>query len=222
MSEFVLTKRFDTEVERTQRVLDVAEMFGLGLDDKTFTVLNDLKLEIRDGDVVYITGQSGSGKSTILKELRKEFEKMGKKVAVASEIEMQEVPIVDQVYPEETSLSKPLELFSLVGLSDANLFLRKPSELSDGQRYRFMLAKMIESGAEIWMADEFLALLDRVTAKVIAYNVQKIARKVGATLVVATTHRDMIADLAPSLFIEKGYQDKVKLVTEENLELLGK
>ena len=97
MSEFVLTKRFDTEVERTQRVLDVAEMFGLGLDDKTFTVLNDLKLEIRDGDVVYITGQSGSGKSTILKELRKEFEKMGKKVAVASEIEMQEVPIVDQV-----------------------------------------------------------------------------------------------------------------------------
>lgn len=222
MSEFVLTKRFDTEVERTQRVLDVAEMFGLGLDDKTFTVLNDLKLEIRDGDVVYITGQSGSGKSTILKELRKEFEKMGKKVAVASEIEMQEVPIVDQVYPEETSLSKPLELFSLVGLSDANLFLRKPSELSDGQRYRFMLAKMIESGAEIWMADEFLALLDRVTAKVIAYNVQKIARKVGATLVVATTHRDMIEDLAPSLFIEKGYQDKVKLVTEENLELLGK
>lgn len=222
MSEFVLTKRFDTEVERTQRVLDVAEMFGLGLDDKTFTVLNDLKLEIRDGDIVYITGQSGSGKSTILKELRKEFEKLGKKIAVAGEIEMQEVPIVDQVYPEEKSLSKPLELFSLVGLSDANLFLRKPSELSDGQRYRFMLAKMIESGAEIWMADEFLALLDRMTAKVIAYNVQKIARKVGATLVVATTHRDMVEDLAPSLFIEKGYQDKVKkLVTEENLELLG-
>lgn len=212
MTKFVLSKSFDTEVERTQRVLDVAEMFGLGLDDKTFNVLTDLELEIEPGDVVYITGQSGSGKSTILQELRKAFESKGIPVAVASEIEMFDKPIVDQVYPENKLLSKTLELFSFVGLSDANLFLRKPSELSDGQRYRFMLAKMIESGAKVWMADEFLALLDRTTAKVIAYNIQKIARKTGATLVVATTHRDMVDDLQPSLYIEKRYQDKVKVV----------
>lgn len=212
MTEFVLTKRFDTEVERTQRVLDVAEMFGLGLDDKQFTVLDGLKLDIKQGDVVYITGQSGSGKSTVLKELRHEYEKRGVKVAVASEIEMIDQPIVDQIYPGNKLLSKTLELFSFVGLSDANLFLRKPSELSDGQRYRFMLAKMIESGAQVWMADEFLALLDRVTAKVIAYNIQKIARKVGATLIVATTHRDMLDDLAPDLYIEKHYQEKVKVI----------
>lgn len=212
MTKFVLSKSFDTEVERTQRVLDVAEMFGLGLDDKTFNVLSDLELEIEPGDVVYITGQSGSGKSTILQELRKAFESKGIPVAVASEIEMLDKPIVDQVYPDNKLLSKTLELFSFVGLSDANLFLRKPSELSDGQRYRFMLAKMIESGAKVWMADEFLALLDRTTAKVIAYNIQKIARKTGATLVVATTHRDMVDDLQPSLYIEKRYQDKVKVV----------
>ena len=212
MTEFVLTKRFDTEVERTQRVLDVAEMFGLGLDDKQFTVLDGLKLDIKQGDVVYITGQSGSGKSTVLKELRQEYEKRGVKVAVASEIEMIDQPIVDQIYPGNKLLSKTLELFSFVGLSDANLFLRKPSELSDGQRYRFMLAKMIESGAQVWMADEFLALLDRVTAKVIAYNIQKIARNVGATLIVATTHRDMVDDLAPDLYIEKRYQEKVKVI----------
>ena len=211
MTEYILSRQFDTGVERTQRVLDVAEMFGLGLDDKTFVVLDNLKLDIKQGDIVYITGQSGSGKSTILHELRAEFEKRGVSVAMASEIEMGNSPIVDQVYPEEKSLSKPLELFSLVGLSDANLFLRKPSELSDGQRYRFMLAKMIESGAKVWMADEFLALLDRVTAKVIAYNIQKIARKAGATLVVATTHRDMDDDLSPDLFIVKHYREKVKV-----------
>lgn len=211
MTEYILSRQFDTGVERTQRVLDVAEMFGLGLDDKTFVVLDNLKLDIKQGDIVYITGQSGSGKSTILHELRAEFEKRGLSVAMASEIEMGNSPIADQVYPEEKSLSKPLELFSLVGLSDANLFLRKPSELSDGQCYRFMLAKMIESGAKVWMADEFLALLDRVTAKVIAYNIQKIARKAGATLVVATTHRDMVDDLSPDLFIVKHYREKVKV-----------
>lgn len=208
---YKLNRQFDTEVERSQRVLDVAEMFGLGLDDKTFVVLNDLELDIRDGDIVYITGQSGSGKSTILKELRAEMDKRGISVCSIDEVELLDKPIVDQVYHDNSSLSKTLELFSLVGLSDANLFLRKPNELSDGQRYRFRLAKMIESGAKVWMADEFLALLDRVTAKVIAYNIQKIARKVGVTLIVATTHRDMVEDLHPDLYIEKRYQDKIKV-----------
>lgn len=209
--KYTLNRQFDTNVKRTSRVVDVAEMFGLGLDDKTFTVLSNLELEIRQGDIVYITGQSGSGKSTILHELKNEMTKAGLKVSDFSDLKITDEPIVDQVYPGEKSLSKPLELFALVGLSDANLFLRSPKELSDGQRYRFMLAKLIETGAQVWMADEFLALLDRITAKVIAFNIQKIARKVGATLVVATTHRDMVNDLHPDLFIEKRYQDKVKV-----------
>lgn len=209
--KYTLNRQFDTNVKRTSRVVDVAEMFGLGLDDKTFTVLSSLDLEIKQGDIVYITGQSGSGKSTILHELKNEMTKAGLKVADFGDLKITNEPIVDQVYPKEKSLGKPLELFALVGLSDANLFLRSPKELSDGQRYRFMLAKLIETGAQVWMADEFLALLDRITAKVIAFNIQKIARKVGATLVVATTHRDMINDLHPDLFIEKRYQDKVKV-----------
>lgn len=209
--KYTLNKQFGTNVKRTQRVLDVAEMFGLGLDDKTFTVLSGLELDVEQGDVVYITGQSGSGKSTILHELKNEMVKAGLKVADFSDIEISDEPIVDQIYPNEKSLNKTLELFSLVGLSDANLFLRRPQELSDGQRYRFMLAKLIETGAQVWMADEFLALLDRTTARVIAFNIQKISRKVNATLVVATTHRDMVDDLAPTLFIEKKYQDKVKV-----------
>ena len=209
--KYTLNRQFDTNVKRTSRVVDVAEMFGLGLDDKTFTVLSNLELEIKQGDIVYITGQSGSGKSTILHELKNEMTKAGLKVSDFSDLKITDEPIVDQVYPKEKSLSKPLELFALVGLSDANLFLRSPKELSDGQRYRFMLAKLIETGARVWMADEFLALLDRITAKVIAFNIQKIARKVGATLVVATTHRDMVNDLHPDLFIEKRYQDKVKV-----------
>ena len=212
--KYTLNRQFDTNVKRTSRVVDVAEMFGLGLDDKTFTVLSNLELEIKQGDIVYITGQSGSGKSTILHELKNEMTKAGLKVADFSDLKVTDEPIVDQVYPKEKSLNKPLELFALVGLSDANLFLRSPKELSDGQRYRFMLAKLIETGAQVWMADEFLALLDRITAKVIAFNIQKIARKVGATLVVATTHRDMVDDLHPDLFIEKKYQDKVKVTTK--------
>lgn len=52
----------------------------------------------------------------------------------------------------------------MAGLNDAYLFVRKPSEMSDGQKYRLKIAKLIESGAKVWAADEFGAVLDRVTA----------------------------------------------------------
>lgn len=217
--KYVLNKCFETEVDRTQRVLDVAEMFGLGLDDKVFPVLNNLEIDVEDGDIIYITGQSGSGKSTILHELSAEMSKNGLKVCSLNDVVFEDKPIVDQVYPNETSLSKTLGLFSLVGLSDANLFLRKPKELSDGQRYRFALAKLIESEADVWVADEFLAVLDRVTACVISYNIQRLARKMGIILIVATTHTDMVEDLAPDIFIQKRYQDGVSVKRIEDKEL---
>lgn len=36
--------------------------------------------------------------------------------------------------------------------------------------------------------------------------------RVGATLMVATTHTDMVDDLAPNLYIEKKYREKIKIV----------
>ena len=89
--------------------------------------------------------------------------------------------------------------------------MRKPAELSDGQRYRFRLAKAIETGADVWVADEFLAVLDRTAAKVIAFSVQKAARRAGATVIVATTHTDMVPDLHPNLKIEKRFREKVRV-----------
>ncbi|EXH38290.1 hypothetical protein J651_3802, partial [Acinetobacter baumannii 1293320] len=35
------------------------------------------------------------------------------------------------------------------------------------------------------------------------------ARKLGTTVLVATTHDDMVEDLNPSLFIDKRYREKV-------------
>ena len=129
-------------------------------------------------------------------------------------VELQNKPLIDQIGKD---LNHALELLSLAGLNDAYLYVRRPSELSDGQRYRFRLAKLIESGAKVWIADEFLAVLDRDTAKVIAFSLQKAARRVGATLMVATTHQDMVQDLAPSLYIEKRYREKVRIVRKEEI-----
>ena len=68
---------------------------------------------------------------------------------------------------------------------------------------------MIDGGRSFWVAYEFCSNLDRATAKVVAYNIQKLARRSGATLVVATTHTDLEADLCPSTLIRKGWGDEI-------------
>lgn len=208
MTTYTIDRRFTSSVERTPRVLEIAEGFGLGLTDKEFVVYDHLPLEVRSGDVVYITGQSGSGKSLLLKDLTTQMRASGLKVADLNEIVLEEKPVIELVGKTTTEAA---DLLAKAGISDAWIYIRKPSELSDGQRYRLKLAKVMESDADVWIADEFGAVLDRVTAKVIAFNMQKVARAHKKTLMVATTHTDMKDELAPDLMITKRFRERVDL-----------
>lgn len=203
-----LTVKFSTRTERDERVLKVAESFGIGLEDREFVVFDGLELDINAGDVVYINGQSGSGKSCALREISRLLGEAGLKVQSIEDVELLDKPVISQI---GRTMEEATQLLALAGLSDAYLYVRKPSELSDGQRYRFRLAKLLESDADVWVADEFMAIMDRTTAKVISSNLQKIARKMGKTVIVATTHTDLVDELAPDLIIYKRFQDRVDL-----------
>lgn len=205
---YTIDQSFTTRVERSDRVLEIAEAFGIGLEDKEFVVFDKLELLVAQGDVVYITGQSGAGKSVLLRNLAAQMAAEGKAVANIDSVALEPRPLIDQIGKDTNDA---IRLLSLAGISDAYLYVRKPAELSDGQRYRFRLAKLIESGANVWVADEFLAVLDRTAAKVIAFSIQKAARRAGATVIVATTHTDMVGDLCPDLVIEKRYREKVRV-----------
>lgn len=214
MTIYTIDKRFSTRVQRDQRVLEVAESFGIGLEDKEFVIFDNLQLEVKQGDIVYITGQSGSGKSLLLRELKAQMIAEGKKVVDLDSVQVDpDLPLISQI---GKSTNDAIRILGVAGLNDAYLFVRKPGELSDGQRYRFRLAKAIETGADVWIADEFMAVLDRTAAKVIAYSVQKTARRAGATVIVATTHGDMVKDLGPDLYIEKRYREKLRIEHIEN------
>ena len=207
MTEYSITKKFNTHTESTDRVIDVAEAFGLGLDDQEFVLYDNLIVDVQDGDVVYINGQSGSGKSILLKELSEAMKNSGKSIKNINDVFIDyDKPVVDQVGENTT---QAIDLLSRVGINDAYLLIRKPGELSDGQLYRFKLAKLIEDKVDVWVADEFGAVLDRITAKSVAFNMQKVARKFKATLMVATTHTDLLEELAPDLEVFKTYQDRV-------------
>lgn len=208
MTTYKIDVRFQTRVQRSPRVLEIAEAFGIGLEDKEFVVFDNVDLEINPGDVVYITGQSGGGKSVLLRQLATRMAEEGKSVVNIDQVELRDAPLIDQIGKDTNDA---IRLLAAAGINDAYLYVRKPGELSDGQRYRFRLAKCIESGAQVWVADEFLAVLDRTAAKVIAFSLQKVARRAGATVLVATTHTDMAPDLAPDLIVEKRFREKVRV-----------
>jgi ABC-type ATPase with predicted acetyltransferase domain len=66
----------------------------------------------------------------------------------------------------------------------------------------------MESKAQFWIMDEFAATLDRDTAKIVAYSLQKLARQQGKAVLAATTHTDLFEDLNPSVHIHNASKKK--------------
>jgi ABC-type transport system involved in cytochrome c biogenesis ATPase subunit/GNAT superfamily N-acetyltransferase len=204
--KFTFNISYETHTKLTPRSLVVAEAFGLGVDEaQRFKVL-DAELKIGPRDIVYITGDSGSGKSVLLRAIRAD---LGEEAVDLSEVAVDaEKPLIETV---GATVEEGLELLSRVGLNDAFLFLRTYGQLSDGQKYRYRIAKLIESGKQWWLMDEFAACLDRDTAKIIAFNLQKIARQQGKAVIAATTHSDLQEDLKPSVLVRKRFGEEIQI-----------
>jgi ABC-type Mn2+/Zn2+ transport system ATPase subunit len=117
-----------------------------------------------------------------------------------------ETPLIETV---GSSVSEGLQLLGKVGWNDAFLFLNVFDHLSDGQKYRYKIAKLMESKAKFWILDEFASTPDRDTARIVAFNLQKCARQQGKAVLAATTHVDLFQDMSPSIHIHKRYGKKI-------------
>ena len=199
-------------MEITDKVASVMRMFGLDAQRPAGEQnCYRCELEIETGDVVYITGPSGAGKSVLLKELEN---RIGADKSInLSQIELAEDrAVIDCV---EGDFLTSLRLLSVAGLNDVFCVLNRPAYLSEGQKWRFRLAMAIASGKKFIFADEFCANLDRITAGVIAYNIAKFAKRNGTTFLLASSHEDILADLAPDVLVVKEWDSKAKVVYKE-------
>lgn len=70
---------------------------------------------------------------------------------------------------------------------------------------------MIEAGKQYWVMDEFAATLDRDTAKIVSFNVQKLARQEGKVVLAATRCIDLFEDLKPSVHIHKKFGKEIEV-----------
>ncbi|MGQ9469293.1 MAG: GNAT family N-acetyltransferase [Nitrososphaerales archaeon] len=204
---FRINIKYRTRVEITPRTIAVAEAFGIRIGEpQEFTVYRNLELLIGEDDVVYITGDSGSGKSALLKAIE---EALGPRAMNIANVSIDgNKPLIENV---GGNVNEGLKLLSRIGLNDAFLFVRKYGELSDGQKYRYRLAKLVESNVQFWIADEFCSTLDRDTAKIVAFNAQKLARELRKGLIVATCNQDLFEDLGPTVYVVKYFGQNVKV-----------
>ena len=204
---FRINISYKTKTDVTDRTVKVAEAFGIGVDNfQEHVIYDNVELKIAPNDIVYITGDSGSGKSVLLKALEKDLQP---ETINLNDVKIEpSKPLIDTA---GKNFHEGLTLLSRVGLNDAFLFVRRYSQLSDGQKYRYRLAKIIESDKNYWFADEFCSTLDRDTAKIVAFNIQKIAREEGRAVFAATTHTDLFQDLKPSIHIHKRFGREIEV-----------
>jgi len=173
----------------------VMDHFGVGFEVGRKVLADQLELPIQPGDLVLFNGASGSGKSSLMRAAAAQLAG----VLNIDALELGTAILVDAL---PTSTRESLSLLAACGLGEAQLLLRTPAELSDGQRYRFRLALALSQKPRWIVADEFTAALDRPLAKVIAFNLRKVAKRLGIGCLLATTHADIRDDLQPDLFVE--------------------
>jgi len=194
------------------RAEQIKEGFGVDVTQMYSAIIRNLSLVIRPGDAVLLTGASGSGKSTIIKLLtqprrllREEMRIQGSwfapvhEIAFLSERYDASKLLIDQV---GKNLHEAIALLNGIGLAEAHLYLKRPWQISEGQKYRFAVARLCNSRKAIWIADEFASTLDPITAAIVAKGLRKIAYRQGATLILAAPHTQHFRDsLIPNVLV---------------------
>jgi len=213
MAQYTLSRTLHWQGEISDKAAQVCRMFGLTADRLAERrVSHNCQVEINDGDIVYITGPSGAGKSILLNELAKSVP--AQDVVSLDQIELPAgKTLIDYV---DGDLVTSLRILSTAGLGDVFCILSRPANLSDGQKYRFRLAMALATGKKFVFADEFCSNLDRITAAVISYNVHKFAKRNGVTFILASSHDDILLDLAPDVLIVKELCGPTQVIYKTN------
>ena len=200
MTTLSVSKSFEWHGNLTEKSTQLCRMFGLTIDRLAERrVTHSCKLEINDGDIVYIKGPSGAGKSVLLAEIEK-------CIPASQRLNLNEIDLpADKTLIDciQGDVMTSIRMLSVAGLNDVFSILNQPSNLSEGQKWRFRLAVALGAKKKYIFADEFCSNLDRITASVISYNVYKFAKKTGTTFILASCAADILLDLGPDVLITK-------------------
>ena len=187
---------------------------GFGQGAHRAEVLNNISLDVAEGEFVAILGFSGTGKSTLMNLIA------GLETPDSGTVTFKGAPItgpgperglvfqsyslmpwltvqgnvmlaVDAVYPKLSKadkLAKAMHYIQMVGLSHAAA--RRPAELSGGMRQRVSVARALAMDPEMLLLDEPLSALDALTRANLADEILDIWEQDKKTCILITNDVD--------------------------------
>jgi len=212
MFEFNVETCIDFPTPQTQRARELMRLFGVRTERLTQQRLrHGCRLRVRPGDIIYITGASGAGKTVLLNALYQQID-------IHDRLRLDDIELADD-RPLIDCIDQPLfattETFSRAGMGDVFCMLQTPAALSLGQQHRYRLGRALAGSASFIFADEFTSSLDRITAASIAHQLRKHSRRTGKVFVLASSHEDTLKDLLPDILIIKNLNGRTETLYKD-------
>ncbi|MGH6945160.1 MAG: putative 2-aminoethylphosphonate ABC transporter ATP-binding protein [Geminicoccaceae bacterium] len=202
------------------RITGLSKQFG------TFTALEDISLELYEGELVCFLGPSGCGKTTLLRAIagldiqtRGTIEQAGKDISALPPAE-RDFGIVFQSYALFPNLTvarniayglenrglkradiqkRVADLLALIGLPDQGH--KYPAQLSGGQQQRVALARAIATSPGLLLLDEPLSALDAKVRMRLRQEVRGLQRRLGVTTIMVTHDQEEALTMADRIVV---------------------
>ena len=153
--------------KKTFRVASVMGTFDLQSENIKEHFVGDISMP-KDWSIGLIEGNSGTGKTTIAKELFSD--------AYIDKFEYTHETILDDM-PKNASVDEIVRTFTSVGFGSTPSWLKPYQVLSNGEKMRVDLARAILSDKELFVFDEFTSVVNRNIAQIGSFAMQKAIRK---------------------------------------------
>jgi osmoprotectant transport system ATP-binding protein len=177
--------------------------------------VNDLSMDIADGELCVLVGPSGCGKTTTMKMINRLIEPTsgtitvnGVDIMTQSAVELRRhigyviqqvglfphLTVADNVatvprllgWSRERVAARVTELLDLVGLPPAQFAKRYPTELSGGQRQRAGVARALGADPPVLLMDEPFGAIDPITRDRLQSEFLRLQGEVRKTIVFVT------------------------------------